>query len=311
MSQQTHTQQQYNFNSHNFNFLKALCVWLVIDRMSAQQRADAARAAAAAAFAALNPSNPSSLPASLFPALALMLSLGLQYSEQEASIISTALSEMPLGRFVAWYEMQLQLEASRAASPGAFTRFGNRTTASAADSGTGAEAASLEGGTAPAAATEHAAPTTVNGSNPQPVQAQQATAAADVDASTSASNSGTTASAAASSPPERFQMSLELSAPNFLDRSGTAASHREQRGLLAAAWLAAYDELLTVPTAFLIAESDTTEVACTELDWLQDEVMKYFSANHVQACMAITAERVLRLKVRWTCADMSFTPVCF
>jgi hypothetical protein len=275
---------------------------------AAQQRAGAARAAACAAFAALNPSNPSSLPASMFSAL--MLTLGMQYSEQEASILSAALSEVPLARFVAWYETRL---ASLAAA--------GRPLDSAGASASGAapsEAASVDGGGSPAEATEHAAPTAVIGSNAVPSQ-QASDAAASVDAaSASTSSVGAAASGAdtanhnttASTGSATFQLTLQLSAPGSLDPSATAATRREQRGLLAAAWLAAYDELLRIPLDFL-AQREETGAACEELQVLKHDVQMYhpagpqvlalrvLSADHLQACMAVTAERVHRLKVRY------------
>jgi hypothetical protein len=269
------------------------CSKQLVERMSAQQCAGAARAAATAAFAALNPSNPSSLPAALFPAL--MVSLGMQHSEQESLIISAALSELPLERFVAWYETQLQLRANRAVRSAVPSQAGSSANASvpvASDSNTSlsdhgftdgavpTQAAHVNDGTAPAVATEHAAPTAANGSSTAPAQQDtDATATAPVDAaSVSASNSGRTASAASG----RFQLSIELSAPSLRARLGTAAYRREQRALLAAAWLAAYDELLTAPTAFLLAESDTTiGTVCVELETLQTLMVKCFSsANH-------------------------------
>jgi hypothetical protein len=254
---------------------------------AAQQHADAARVAATAVFAALNPSNPSSLPPSPLPAL--MLTLGMQPTEQESLIISAALSELPLERFVAWYKTRLQLAASRP----------------------------LDGGSCrtPAAA-QHAAPTAVTSSSTAPVQ-QAANAAAPVGAA-NASSAGAAAAtsagptvngAAASSGSTTLQFSLQLSAPVPLDPTAAAAHRRQQRGLLAAAWLAAYDELLRVPLAFL-AQNGETRVACEELAVLKHDVQmvgtagtytlapRVLSADHLQACMAITAERVRRLKVR-------------
>jgi hypothetical protein len=241
---------------------------------AAQQHVDAARAAATAVFAALNPSNPSSLPAAQFPAL--MLTLGMQHSEQESLIISSALSELPLERFAAWYKTRLaQLAASRP--------LGSRTAA---------------------VATEHAAPSAVTSSSAAPAQ-QAPNAAAPVGAA-NASSAGAAASAGPAG--NTFQFSLQLSAPVPLDPTAAAAHRRQQRGLLAAAWLAAYDELLRVPLAFL-AQNGETRVACEELAALKHDVQMYEtagtytdalrvrSADHLQACMAITAERVRRLKV--------------
>jgi hypothetical protein len=240
---------------------------------AAQQHVDAARAAATAVFAALNPSNPSSLPALQFPAL--MLTLGMQHSEQESLIISSALSELPLERFVAWYKTRLaQLAASTSRTP--------------------------------AVATEHAAPSAVIGSST--ASAQQAPNAAAPVGAANASTAGAAAAASAGLANNTFQFSLQLSAPVPLDPTAAAAHRRQQRGLLAAAWLAAYDELLRVPLAFL-AQNGETRVACEELAALKHDVQMYEtagtytdalrvrSADHLQACMAITAERVRRLKV--------------
>eukprot|EP00953_Heterococcus_sp_UTEX-ZZ885_P012952 7400-Heterococcus_DN1.PRE.1 len=296
--------------------------------MSAQQSADSAdsaRAAATAVFAALNPSNPSCLPTSLFPAL--MRSLGMQSSVQESFIVATALSELPLERFVAWYETQLQqLRANRSVrSPSAPSGITSQARSMANASvtpvaaGSGADvddhgstdgavptqAARVNGGTTPAVATEHTAPRAADASNAAPAQ-QDTDVTAPVDAASASASSSESAGSPAS---RRFQLSMDLSAPNLSDRVGTAVYRREQRGLLAAAWLAAYDELLTVPTAFLVAESNTTvEAACVDLAMLQTGTIKYSSANHVQACMAITTERVRRLKrasVTWSEANLS------
>jgi hypothetical protein len=254
----------------------------------------------------------------------------MQSSVQECFIITTALSELPLGRFVAWYETQLQqLRANRSVrSPSAPSSITSQArsmanasvTPVAADNGAGlcvddygstdgavpTSAAHVNGDTTPAVATEHVAPTAVYDSSPAP--AQQAT---DVTALVEAASASAGSSESAALPAgRRFQLSMDLSAPNLSDRVGTAAYRREQRGLLAAAWLAAYDELLTVPTAFLVVESNTTvEAACVELAMLPTGTIKCSSANHVQACMAITTERVRRLKVRCSFAHMIFTSV--
>jgi hypothetical protein len=293
--------------------------------MSAQQSADSARAAATAVFAALNPSNPSYLPASLFPAL--MVSLGMHSSVQESLNIATALSELPLERFVAWYETQLQQQRAKcvrrpSAPSGITSQAGSMANASVTPvaAGSGADvddhgstdgavptsAAHVNGGTTPAVATEHTAPRAADASNAAPAQ-QDTDVTAPADAASASASSSESAALPAG---RRFQLNMDLSAPNLSDRVGTAVYRREQRGLLAAAWLAAYDELLTVPTAFLVAESNTTvEAACVELAMLQTGTIKYSSANHVQACMAITTERVRRLKVRCSFAHMTFTSV--
>jgi hypothetical protein len=111
----------------------------------------------------------------------------------------------------------------------------------------------------------------------------------------------------------KFQLSVQLAAPS------PSASRIVQCGLLADAWTAAFSKLMAMATAFLITNSDATGVVCEEMAALKYHLQKYHArgttesyvmdlgATHLEACMAITAERVHRLKVPCSCSIMLHT----
>ena len=103
-----------------------------------------------------------------------------------------------------------------------------------------------------------------------------------------------------------FRLTVQLSATSL------SPSRTAQRGLLAHTWIAAFNELMAMPTVFLVTASDAMDLVCEEMAALKYHLQNYHAggtfaamnlgATHLQACMAITAERVQRLKVRCSCS---------